>query len=134
MFEVLNQVPSTTHSEVFAVQNQKNPANDTIMTVLKTLTAEIAALRLDNASLNREFNKHRSRSRNRSPDSVTSDSDNKSYRSRQRSKRRYRSRSFRLPQPQPLYNGLCWYHHTYGDNARKCANDQCTMKNRISEN
>ena len=141
MFEVLNQTPSPTsqssvpHSEVFATQNSvPSTNNDAITGLLKMLASEVAALRLDNATLHKKFSEHRSRSRNRTPDSATSGSDSEDYRRQRRhSKSRHRNQSLEKLPP-PLYNGLCWYHFHFGDNAKKCANSQCSMKNKILEN
>lgn len=109
-------------------QPQINAIDNTLLvTALHSLQADIAALKLDR-SRDKSRNRSRDRSRERSPErsrrrsrhrSTDSRSDSRSPSPRQR--RSYlRHRDGSRPRPTILYDGECWYHYTYGSDAREC--------------
>lgn len=87
----------------------KTSANDSLATALRLLTSEIAALRAE-----RTGGRARERSRDRSRDRDRSHS-RYSRRPRSRSQTPYRE------QATDMIDGICWYHHTFGERARNCA-------------
>lgn len=128
MYEVLSQTPPVSHSEVFEAHTS-SATNSAILTAIQSLAAEVASLKIENNTFAKKLKTHRSRSKGRSNNSD-SDSDSEE-RSRHRLKSRFTKKRFSR-RPPPLFNGLCWYHHTFGDQAFKCASKNCNMKNKIS--
>ena len=119
-----------------------NTHNDLILNALQTITAkmEILSARMDKAesSFRSRSRERKTRERSRSHSRSTSPEHRSSrlrhhsgerFSSRYRSPSpRYRHRSSSRSGPRPhtrpdiiiLYDGQCWYHYTYGTEARKC--------------
>lgn len=96
---------------VASISKQQLSFQKTMLDALAGLTAQIAALRTSRS------NDHHSSRR-----SSCSRSPSPRYDRSSQSSSRYRG--YRSPSPYRvtrLYNGLCWYHHTFGDDARNCA-------------
>lgn len=105
--------PTTTHS----TNSINNPNIDALTTALQELVHRVTALQTENKFIKEEIETiRRSRFRNRSPTPEQQELRGK----RGRSNHAYRERSKSRPR---LYNGMCWYHFTFGDEARKCEGD-----------
>lgn len=80
--------------------SMSQPVENAILLCMQEMTKELAAIRAE----------RNTRSRSRTPN----------YR-RYRSKSRERRDATPATKGKPeLYNGLCWYHHTFGDRSYKC--------------
>lgn len=110
MHEIAERSSSSVHAVTAAASAPKPTlaVDDCLAAVLRSLTTEIAALRAERREYQGGRERDRSRDRDRSYNRY-------SRRSRSRSQTPGRSGAT------DMYDGVCWYHYTYGDKARNCA-------------
>jgi regulator of replication initiation timing len=98
---------------------QQTSSTDSITAALNHLTAEVTALRFENKYIKEELKdikltQSRSRSRFRSP---TPEKRHKFARGKSQTK---------------LYQGMCWYHFTFGDDSKKCEGE-CKFRDQFQK-
>jgi len=109
-------------NRVCSLQQESSPNAQfysTLCSTLRTVSDEIAAIK---THISRERERVYSRGNRRSSSSRSerrSSSPSPSYRHRKRDPSQTRRIRY--------YRGLCWYHHTFGDDARKCE-EKCNMR------
>jgi hypothetical protein len=119
VYRLVHKKTSQPPIQVSAIEANRESA--LIISALSSIQQELAALRADR-SRRRDRSSERSsrrRSRRRSSDSRENSQDRSPtphYRRHRSSSRHQHSRK----QPAQLYDGLCWYHYTFADDAQKC--------------